>query len=164
MDIRDYKFKNFICSQCDHKGKQKVQAEVDVAIAVKLMQIAQLPDVEGLTLFAGDRDFYDAIQHVQEQLNKPVQILAFKDNVSQRLTDQLKTEIILVNNFWPSICKIPYSEPITNKKALKLEKELKSIEDKELKNLVKKSEKNKKIDIAQIIGRKFASLSRSGAR
>ena len=24
LDIRDYKFKNFICLQCDHKGKQKV--------------------------------------------------------------------------------------------------------------------------------------------
>ena len=64
LDIRDYKFKNFVCTNCDHKGKQKVQAEVDVAIAVKLIQFAQMAEVSNLILFAGDRDFFDAIRYV----------------------------------------------------------------------------------------------------
>ena len=65
LDIRDYKFKNFVCTNCDCRGKQKVQAEVDVAIAVKLMEFGQHPDISSLTIFAGDRDFFDAIQYVQ---------------------------------------------------------------------------------------------------
>ena len=54
LDIRDYKYKQISCNNCKTKGKQKVQAEVDVAIAVKLIDLARLPTVENISLLAGD--------------------------------------------------------------------------------------------------------------
>jgi uncharacterized LabA/DUF88 family protein len=81
-----------------------VQAEVDVAIAVKLIHFAQMPNVKSISLFAGDRDFYDAIEYVQETFLKPVQILAFKDNVTHRFEEHLNIEVILLNSYWETIC------------------------------------------------------------
>ena len=43
-DVRDFKHKSFIC-KCRQEGRQKVQAEVDVAIAVKMIDTAQIPGV-----------------------------------------------------------------------------------------------------------------------
>lgn len=34
---------------------------MDVAIAVKLIDLARLPTVENISLLAGDRDFFDAV-------------------------------------------------------------------------------------------------------
>jgi len=45
LDIREYKYKNFSCGKCHVTQRQKVQAEVDVAIAVKLIDFASLPSV-----------------------------------------------------------------------------------------------------------------------
>ena len=64
--MREYKKKSFNCSKCKQTNSQKVQAEVDVAIAVKLIHFAQMSSVKTISLFAGDRDFYDAIEYVQE--------------------------------------------------------------------------------------------------
>jgi len=50
-----------------------------------MIDFASLPTVKTLALFAGDRDFYDAVKYAQEVLMKPVQIIAFKGNVSNRL-------------------------------------------------------------------------------
>ena len=72
LDIREYKYKSFQCTSCKSKGKYKVQAEVDVAIAVRMIDAAKDTNVRSLTLFAGDRDFYDAVRYVQEDLGKPV--------------------------------------------------------------------------------------------
>jgi uncharacterized LabA/DUF88 family protein len=41
-----------------------VQAEVDVAIAVYLIDYALCSQVENIILFAGDRDFIDSINYV----------------------------------------------------------------------------------------------------
>lgn len=82
IDMREYKKKEFNCSKCKNTGIQKVQAEVDVAIAVKMMEFAQNPNVKTITLFAGDRDFFDAVKYAQEEFFKPVTIIAFKENVS----------------------------------------------------------------------------------
>ena len=62
--MREYKQKTYTCGKCKTVGKQKVQAEVDVAIAVKMIEFAQLPNVKSITLLAGDRDFMDSIKHV----------------------------------------------------------------------------------------------------
>ena len=70
--MREYKQKTFTCGKCKQTNRQKVQAEVDVAIAVKLIHYAQMPNVKTISLFAGDRDFYDAIDYVQETYKKPV--------------------------------------------------------------------------------------------
>jgi uncharacterized LabA/DUF88 family protein len=64
IDMREYKQKTYTCGKCKTIGKQKVQAEVDVAIAVKMIEFAQLPNVKSITLLAGDRDFMDSIKHV----------------------------------------------------------------------------------------------------
>lgn len=48
-----------------------------MAIAVKLIDFAAMPNVKNITLFAGDRDFIDAIKYAQEVLLKRVQIIAF---------------------------------------------------------------------------------------
>ena len=65
--------------------RQKVQAEVDVSIAVKMITIAQNPVVKTIVLFAGDRDFIDAIDYITKTLKKQVIIIAFQDTVAQRI-------------------------------------------------------------------------------
>ena len=40
-----------------------MQAEVDIAIAVRLIDYARMSHIETITLFAGDRDFIDAIKY-----------------------------------------------------------------------------------------------------
>lgn len=65
--------------------KSKVQAEVDVAIAVYLVDYARSSRVETITLFAGDRDFIDAILYAKHNLRKHVQILAFEENLATRI-------------------------------------------------------------------------------
>lgn len=92
------------------------------------MEYGQHKDISSLTIFAGDRDFFDAIQYVQQELNKPVKIIAFKDNISHRLTKEIKTQIVLIDNYWPTICEIPYDKPPSNE-ILKLEAQMKSQED-----------------------------------
>ena len=42
LDIREYKYKTYCCASCKQVNKQKVQAEVDVAIAVKLLDYAAM--------------------------------------------------------------------------------------------------------------------------
>lgn len=107
LDIREYKYKSFQCGNCKTKGKQKVQAEVDVAIAVRMIDAAKQTNVRSITLFAGDRDFYDAIRYVQEDLGKPVQILAYRDNFAQRLILLLGSENVnFLNDYWPILNKM----------------------------------------------------------
>lgn len=77
---------------------------MDVAIAVKLIDFASLPNIETLTLFAGDRDFLDAIKYSQEVLMKKVQIVAFKGNVSTRLAQWANAEVLLLNSVWDQMC------------------------------------------------------------
>tara|TARA_B110000285_G_C15060066_1_gene581871 strand:- start:848 stop:1072 length:225 start_codon:yes stop_codon:yes gene_type:complete len=65
LDIREYKFKSTVCRKCKETTKTKVQAEVDVAIAIKLLDYAAMPNIQTLSLFAGDRDFLDAVNYAQ---------------------------------------------------------------------------------------------------
>lgn len=62
-----------------------MQAEVDVAIAVYLIDYALCSKVESITLFAGDRDFYDAIMYVHSNLRRDVRIMGFDENTGARL-------------------------------------------------------------------------------
>lgn len=75
-----------------------------MAIAVKLIHFAQMPNIKTISLFAGDRDFYDAIQYVQETYLKPVQVIAFKDNVTHRFSEHLNIEVIMLNYYWETLC------------------------------------------------------------
>jgi len=63
IDIREYKQRTTRCNnpECGKKIESKVQAEVDIAVAIKLINFARMPNVESITLVAGDRDFIDSI-------------------------------------------------------------------------------------------------------
>lgn len=47
-----------------------MQAEVDVAVAIYMMDYALCDRVQTITLFAGDRDFIDAINYTRDRLKK----------------------------------------------------------------------------------------------
>lgn len=86
IDIREYKFKTYHCSECKNTNNYKVQAEVDITIAVKLINFSRMPNVETITLVAGDRDFIDSIRYAQENFYKDITIVGFKENMSHVLT------------------------------------------------------------------------------
>ena len=56
-----------------------------MAIAVKLIEQGLDKDVSSITLFAGDRDFFDAIKYVSSTLAKPTFLIGFRTNFSKRL-------------------------------------------------------------------------------
>jgi uncharacterized LabA/DUF88 family protein len=86
LDIRQYKQKSAKCRcGCKEEIKWKVQAEVDVAIAVYLIDYALCNYIESITLFAGDRDFIDSIQYAKSRLGSNVTILGFENNAGQPL-------------------------------------------------------------------------------
>lgn len=53
-----------------------------MAIAVYLIDYALCSHVKSITLFAGDRDFTDAIMYVKDRLMKKVVMLGFEENTS----------------------------------------------------------------------------------
>ena len=69
-----------------------------------------MPHVQTITLLAGDRDFLDAIKHVQEVWSKPVTILAFKENISHRFDSLQNTDVILLDHYWSVICQSSKSQ------------------------------------------------------
>lgn len=78
IDIRDYKNKTVTCKDCGKGSKQRVQAEVDVAIGIKLIDYSMLPKLTDIFLIAGDRDFIDAIRYCRHVLKKQITIIGFK--------------------------------------------------------------------------------------
>ena len=54
--------------------------------------------VETITLFAGDRDFIDAILYARDNLKKDVCILAFEENLAARIK-QSGAAIINISNY-----------------------------------------------------------------
>ena len=86
LDIRQYKQKSAKCRcGCKEEIKWKVQAEVDVAIAVYLIDYALCSYISTITLFAGDRDFIDSIRYAQQRLGMKVLIMGFENNAGQPL-------------------------------------------------------------------------------
>lgn len=86
IDQRDFKNRTQMCRcGCQTEIKYKVQAEVDVAIAVYLIDYALCSSIENIVLFAGDRDFIDSIIYVKRRLMKNVIIMGFEDNTGQRI-------------------------------------------------------------------------------
>ncbi len=79
IDVRNYKQRSAKCRcGCKEEIKWKVQAEVDVAIAVYLIDYGLCSHVKSITLFAGDRDFIDSVRYTQTRLAKNVTILGFE--------------------------------------------------------------------------------------
>ena len=86
VDERDFKYRTQMCRcGCKQEVKWKVQAEVDVAIAVYLIDYALYSQVESITLFAGDRDFVDSINYVQSRLFKTVTIMGFEESTGPKI-------------------------------------------------------------------------------
>ena len=44
-------------------------------------------NVKSITLFAGDRDFIDAINFVKHIVKKQMNVVAFQENLAQRIVD-----------------------------------------------------------------------------
>lgn len=88
VDQRDFKYKQQMCKACKNEIKWKVQAEVDVAIAVYLIDYALTRQVKSVTLFAGDRDFLDSIEYVQAKLKKMVRIMSFDESTGLKIKAQ----------------------------------------------------------------------------
>jgi uncharacterized LabA/DUF88 family protein len=66
IDIRDFKIMNVRCKSktCEHSSKpfgRKVQAGVDVALAVKMLEWGFSGAYNKIVMIAGDGDFYDAV-------------------------------------------------------------------------------------------------------
>ncbi len=97
IDQREFKYKSASC-RCKQEIRWKVQAEVDVAIAVYLIDYALCHKVETITLFAGDRDFIDAIMYSKNKLQKNVTIMAFEENLSSRIKSSGVDFINITNN------------------------------------------------------------------
>jgi uncharacterized LabA/DUF88 family protein len=95
VDLREFKQKIITC-KCKHENKTKIQAEVDVSIAVKMLIFGFKPETETITLFAGDRDFIDAINFVNNRLRKPVTVVAFQDNLASRIMKS-KSNVLILN-------------------------------------------------------------------
>lgn len=53
-----------------------------MSIAVKMIAYAQRQEVKSITLFAGDRDFIDAINFVTREQKKKLIVIGFKDNLA----------------------------------------------------------------------------------
>lgn len=56
-----------------------------MAIAVYLIDYALCSQVENIILFAGDRDFIDSINYVQERLHKQVLIMGFEQSTGSKI-------------------------------------------------------------------------------
>ena len=58
---------------------------MDVAISVYLIDYARCAQVENIALFAGDRDFIDAINYAKHILKKKITIMAYDTNLANRI-------------------------------------------------------------------------------
>ena len=77
-----------------------------MAVAVRMMELAQHQSVTSITLFAGDRDFYDAVEFAINQ-GKQMNIIAFRDNFAPRLSQLLdNSNIAFLNDYWPTMCEV----------------------------------------------------------
>lgn len=74
LDIRDFKLQRVFVPETGQVVNRKVQAEVDVAIAIKMVELAETKD--HIVLIAGDRDFKDAIAAVRAR-GKKVTLIGF---------------------------------------------------------------------------------------
>lgn len=71
-----------------------------------MMEMAQDQSVTSLTLFAGDRDFFDAVEFAVNK-GKITNIVAFRDNFAPRLSHLLDhSNIAFLNDYWPTMCEL----------------------------------------------------------
>ena len=111
LDIRGFKTRTVKCKNTEchfaKKGfKDKVQAEVDVSIVMKVMLLVMKhPELENVVLVAGDRDFTDLLQFLHTTHIK-VNLFGFRANLSSNMFDILEQEsVFYINDFqiWKSL-------------------------------------------------------------
>eukprot|EP00347_Sterkiella_histriomuscorum_P012536 403368196 len=121
VDQREFKYRSQTC-KCKNEVKWKVQAEVDVAIAVYLIDYAQSNRVDTITLFAGDRDFIDAIMYCRDRLKKQLLVLAYEENLASRIK-QSGVSFINVSDYLYMLKKFQKRQEKKNLEALKAQQE-----------------------------------------
>ena len=81
-----------------------VQSEVDVAIVMKVMNIAFQNQLDTLVLLAGDGDFRDMVSFVTETLYRKVYIVGYKGSISTSLIERATPGCVLyLDDIWGSI-------------------------------------------------------------
>lgn len=106
FDIRDYKSKKvkWPNKQCHHYNKAfttKVQAEVDVAIAMTTMELLSAhPEIKNVAFIIGDRDFNDLFRYLKKKTVSTF-IFGFRSNLSSHIFKIFPAErIFYINDSW----------------------------------------------------------------
>ena len=121
-DVRDFKIRNVYCpdQQCEYsKGFQtKVQREVDVAIAMRPVQLfMEDPSLTGLVLLAGDGDFIDMVRTVQNDFKKTVYICGWSASMSPKMLEECKPNVIFLDEIWEDLTHVQrYMVPLPHVK------------------------------------------------
>lgn len=105
IDIRQYKKIDCFCPNRSCPFNQKaikrpVQAEVDIAIAIKLVELSLRPDIDDIVLVAGDRDFKDALKFIGER--KRVHLVCFGSSIHPSLHKAVKN-VIALDDIWMAL-------------------------------------------------------------
>lgn len=90
------------CDNCGTKIERSVQKGVDVGIATLILKLAHQNRYERLLLSCGDGDIEDAVQHVQQELDKEVVLAGFQDTISADL-QSYASRVLWINEFWDEI-------------------------------------------------------------
>lgn len=75
------------CNNSQRPINRRVQAEVDVAIATKVLKMAFLDEYDMLIAITGDRDFKDCFLTIANESMKQVKICGFEDSIWQEYYD-----------------------------------------------------------------------------
>eukprot|EP00357_Protocruzia_adherens_P018647 CAMPEP_0114982122 /NCGR_PEP_ID=MMETSP0216-20121206/5920_1 /TAXON_ID=223996 /ORGANISM="Protocruzia adherens, Strain Boccale" /LENGTH=422 /DNA_ID=CAMNT_0002343861 /DNA_START=294 /DNA_END=1562 /DNA_ORIENTATION=- len=106
--LKNYKSMSMKCPNCSHQFSRRVQAEVDVAIASKIVYDHCKERFDNLILIAGDGDFKEALDKVRnDDSNKRVYILAWRRSISPKLQEKASRNCVLYfddhwNDFVPN--------------------------------------------------------------
>lgn len=106
FDIREYKSKKVRCpnNNCQHSTKAfvtKVQAEVDVAIAMTTMELLLAhPEIKNVVFIIGDRDFYDLFRYLSK-IKMNTYIFGFRANLSSHVFNVFSPKhVFYINDYW----------------------------------------------------------------
>lgn len=106
IDCREFKNMQVYCTnrQCTNSVRpinRKVQAEVDVAIATKVLSMAFKDEYDILIAITGDRDFKDWFATVVADAGKPVKIWGFAESIYQEYYDtRYGWEVLQAETVW----------------------------------------------------------------
>ena len=105
VDIRQYKKIDCYCPNRSCPFNQKaikrpVQAEVDIAIAIKLVELSLSPEIDDIVLVAGDRDFKDALKFIGQR--KKVHLVCFEHSIHPSLQKAVKN-VIPLDDIWMAL-------------------------------------------------------------